>query len=119
MGMLRDVYVTDDGRAASEFRARLCRHYREEIGSWWEVKGKVGFLAGEEVDRQVAYNDRGAIVGSAEEVAEGLAALFEAGVTHLALRANYDFSERAATRRQVTRLAEEVAPLLDRSGVLP
>ena len=118
MGMLRDVFVTDDRRAASKFRAHLRNHYREEIGSWWEIKGSVGFRAGEQVDRQVAYNDRGAIVGSAEEVAEGLAALFDAGVTHIALRANYDFFERAVVHEQVARLAEEMAPLLDRTGVL-
>ena len=117
MGMLRDVFITDDRRAASDFKASLRRHYREEIGSWWEMKGGVGFLAGEQVDLQVDYNDRGAIVGSAEEVAEGLAALFDAGLTHIALRANYDFSEKAVMRDQIARLAEEMAPLLDQAGV--
>jgi alkanesulfonate monooxygenase SsuD/methylene tetrahydromethanopterin reductase-like flavin-dependent oxidoreductase (luciferase family) len=118
MGMLRDVFIASDAYQAADFRARLQNHYREEIGSWWVLKGGVGFQAGEEVDRQLSYNDRGAIVGSAEQVAEGLAALFAAGVTHIALRLNYDFMERAAAHEQIARVAQELAPLLDRAGAL-
>jgi alkanesulfonate monooxygenase SsuD/methylene tetrahydromethanopterin reductase-like flavin-dependent oxidoreductase (luciferase family) len=112
IGMLRDVFVTDDARAAAAFRQRLRAHYREEIGSWWEIRGRVGFMSGGEVDRQLAFNDRGAIVGSPEAVAAGLSELFDAGVTHVALRVKYDFVERPAMREQLARLAEEVAPLL-------
>lgn len=118
MGMLRDVFVATGARAASAFRAQLRNHYREEIGSWWVLKGRVGFQAGEEVNRQLAYNDRGAIVGSAEEVATGIAELFDAGVTHLALRLKYDFVERSETHEQIARVAEQVAPLLAPTGAL-
>jgi alkanesulfonate monooxygenase SsuD/methylene tetrahydromethanopterin reductase-like flavin-dependent oxidoreductase (luciferase family) len=117
MGMLRDVYVARDSRAAAWFRERLRMHYREEIGSWWALKGGVGFKAGEEVDRQLGYNERGAIVGSPEEVAQGLSDLFEAGVTHIAVRLQYDFVERAAAHEQIARVAHEVAPLLTAAGV--
>jgi alkanesulfonate monooxygenase SsuD/methylene tetrahydromethanopterin reductase-like flavin-dependent oxidoreductase (luciferase family) len=118
MGMLRDVFVASDPREAAAFRERLRIHYREEIGSWWALKGGVGFQAGEEVDRQLGYNDRGAIVGSPEEVAQGLADLFEAGVTHIAVRLKYDFVERAVVHDQIARVAQEVAPLLTATGVL-
>jgi alkanesulfonate monooxygenase SsuD/methylene tetrahydromethanopterin reductase-like flavin-dependent oxidoreductase (luciferase family) len=118
MGMLRDVFIVPDAAAAVTFREQLRIHYREEIGSWWPLKGGVGFQAGDEVDRQLAYNDRGAIVGSVQEVAAGIADLFDAGVTHLALRLKYDFIERAATHEQIARVAEEVAPLLTATGVL-
>jgi alkanesulfonate monooxygenase SsuD/methylene tetrahydromethanopterin reductase-like flavin-dependent oxidoreductase (luciferase family) len=118
MGMLRDVFVASDPRAAAAFREQLRIHYREEIGSWWVLKGGVGFRAGDEVDHQLGYNDNGAIVGSAEDVAAGIADLFDAGVTHLALRLKYDFVERAAMHEQIARVAEEVAPLLSAMGVL-
>jgi alkanesulfonate monooxygenase SsuD/methylene tetrahydromethanopterin reductase-like flavin-dependent oxidoreductase (luciferase family) len=118
MGMLRDVFVTDVARDAEVFRERLRIHYREEIGSWWPLKGGVGFQAGEEVDRQTGFNDRGAIVGPPEDVARAIADLFDAGITHLALRLKYDFVERAATHEQIARVAEEVAPLLTPTGAI-
>ncbi len=116
IGMLRDVFITDDERAGAAFRKRLRAHYREEIGSWWEMNGQVGFMAGTEVDRQLQYNDRGAIVGSPEHVASGLAELFAAGVTHIALRLKYDFVERQAMHEQIARVADEVAPILGAVG---
>lgn len=116
IGMLRDVHITDDDDVASDFLAGLRRHYTEEIGAWWVVKGEVGFAQPDNVAAQVDYNERAAIVGPPEVVAAGIAELFEAGVEHLAVRLNFEFLARARVHEQVDRLAREVAPVLDRSG---
>ena len=116
VGMLRDVHITDDPAAARWFARRLRDHYLEEIGAWWVIDGEVGFANPANVEKQVAYNERGAIVGDAEQVAAGIAALFDAGVTHLAVRLHYDFLDRAAVHEQIVRLARRVAPILDAEG---
>lgn len=119
VGMLRDVHITDDPEAGRRFKRDLRDHYSEEIGSWWVVKGEVGFANPENVAAQVDYNERGAIVGPDAEVAAGIAALFEAGITHLAVRLNFDFLDRDVVRDQVVRLATAVAPLLDAAAANP
>jgi alkanesulfonate monooxygenase SsuD/methylene tetrahydromethanopterin reductase-like flavin-dependent oxidoreductase (luciferase family) len=114
IGMLRDVHIAADEAQRRRFLAGLRDHYTEEIGAWWVVGGEVGFVNPENVRAQVDYNERGALAGPPETVAAGLGELFDAGVTHLAARLNFDFLDRAAVHRQVELLATEVAPRLDR-----
>lgn len=56
------------------------------------------------------------MMGSAEQVAEGLAALVTAGADFLTLRVNFDVVERAELHEQLRRLSDEVVPLLPPIG---
>jgi alkanesulfonate monooxygenase SsuD/methylene tetrahydromethanopterin reductase-like flavin-dependent oxidoreductase (luciferase family) len=112
MGMLRDVHITADAADADAFKRHLRRHYAEEIGSWWVVKGQVGFEQGDAVEKQIDRAEQGALVGRPEDVARSLDDLFAAGLTHIAVRVHFDFTDRAESRRQLRRLALEVAPSL-------
>jgi alkanesulfonate monooxygenase SsuD/methylene tetrahydromethanopterin reductase-like flavin-dependent oxidoreductase (luciferase family) len=113
VGALRDVWVEADGRRAQEFRRKVDAHFREEAGSWWVLKGQVGFLQPEQMDRQLARIYDTEVVGPPEQAAEELNALFAAGVEFLVLRVNFDFVERAELREKLHLLAEEVVPLLE------
>jgi alkanesulfonate monooxygenase SsuD/methylene tetrahydromethanopterin reductase-like flavin-dependent oxidoreductase (luciferase family) len=113
VGALRDVWIEADPRRAGEFRRKADAHYREEAGSWWVLKGQVGFSQPAQMDRQLARLFDTEVVGGADEVAEGLNELYAAGVELLVLRVNFDFVERAELREQLHALAEEVAPRLE------
>jgi alkanesulfonate monooxygenase SsuD/methylene tetrahydromethanopterin reductase-like flavin-dependent oxidoreductase (luciferase family) len=113
VGALRDVWVAADGRRAEAFRRAAEAHYREEAGSWWVLKGQVGFSQPEQLARQLARVSDTQVVGPPERVAEQLNDLYAAGAEFLVLRANFDFVERAELREQLELLAEGVVPLLD------
>ncbi len=117
IGALRDVWIEDDPARASAFRARIDRHFREEAGSWWVLKGQVGFSRPEQLDRQLQRIYDTEVIGPPAQVADELNELFAAGAEFLVLRLNFDFVERAALHENLARLAEEVAPLLERVEV--
>jgi alkanesulfonate monooxygenase SsuD/methylene tetrahydromethanopterin reductase-like flavin-dependent oxidoreductase (luciferase family) len=99
VGALRDVWVEP-----------------EAAGSWWVLKGQVGFSQPEQLDRQLARIADTEVVGPAEQVAEGLNALYAAGAEFLVLRVNFDFVERAELREKLHAVAEDVVPLLEPAG---
>ena len=90
----------------------MLRHYREEAGAWWVLRGEVGFSAPEHLDRQMARVRDCALIGPAPLVAAGLAELFEAGADLVVLRLVFDFVDSARLREQIARVAADVAPLL-------
>ena len=112
VGVLRDVWIEPDPARARRFRDEFARHFREEAGSWWVLKGTPAFQAPQELERQMARIVDSALIGSPEEIAEGLAALFGAGADFLTLRVNFDIADRAALRDQLHRIAETLPPLL-------
>ena len=112
VGVMRDVWVQPDPVRASAFSAAMLRHYREEAGAWWVLRGEVGFSAPESLDRQMRRVADCALIGPAGAVAEGLAEVFEAGAELVLLRLVFDFVESARLRDQFERVAAEVAPLL-------
>jgi alkanesulfonate monooxygenase SsuD/methylene tetrahydromethanopterin reductase-like flavin-dependent oxidoreductase (luciferase family) len=112
VGVMRDVWVEPDPRLAAAFEATMVRHYREEAGAWWVLRGEVGFSAPEHLDRQMERVRRCALIGAAGRVAEGLAELFAAGVDLVMLRLVFDFVDTARLRDQIARVAADVAPLL-------
>jgi alkanesulfonate monooxygenase SsuD/methylene tetrahydromethanopterin reductase-like flavin-dependent oxidoreductase (luciferase family) len=116
VGALRDVWIEPDPGRAARFRRRVDAHFREEAGSWWVLKGQVGFSQPEQMDRQLARIYDTEVVGSAEQVAEGLNALYAAGAQLLVLRVNFDFVAPAELREQLHALAEEVVPMLEPAG---
>jgi alkanesulfonate monooxygenase SsuD/methylene tetrahydromethanopterin reductase-like flavin-dependent oxidoreductase (luciferase family) len=109
VGVMRDVWV---GEETDAFAAAMERHYREEAGAWWVLRGEVGFSAPDLLDKQLARVRECAVIGSPERVAEGLSALFAAGASLVMLRLVFDFTGDAQIREQIERVAKEVAPLL-------
>jgi alkanesulfonate monooxygenase SsuD/methylene tetrahydromethanopterin reductase-like flavin-dependent oxidoreductase (luciferase family) len=110
IGILRDVCVVDTDAEADRARRRLVLHYLEEAGAWWVLKGKVGFLNPEQLERQRDRILQTAIVGTADQVVERLREDAAAGVEFWCLRLNYDFTSSAELREQLHRFAEQVAP---------
>jgi alkanesulfonate monooxygenase SsuD/methylene tetrahydromethanopterin reductase-like flavin-dependent oxidoreductase (luciferase family) len=113
VGALREVWVSDDQAACRRHRERIGLHMTEEAGSWWALKGRFGFEARDQVDRQVARGLAQVAAGPAEQVAEALREVLAAGVEYLALRPVFEFVEQAELHEQLRRLAEEVVPLLE------
>jgi len=113
VGALRDVWVEADPRRVEAFRRRVDAHYREEAGSWWVLKGSVGFTQPAQMDRQLRRIYDAEVVGPPELVVERLDELYSAGVEFLVLRLHFDFVERAELREKLHVLAQEVAPHLE------
>jgi alkanesulfonate monooxygenase SsuD/methylene tetrahydromethanopterin reductase-like flavin-dependent oxidoreductase (luciferase family) len=113
IGMLRELWIGEGGRRHAE---RVGLHATEEAGSWWVLKGRLGFAARDQLERQVARGLSAMATGSADEVAARLRELLDAGVEHLAVRFSFEFVEQAALHDQMHRLASDVAPLLAGAG---
>jgi alkanesulfonate monooxygenase SsuD/methylene tetrahydromethanopterin reductase-like flavin-dependent oxidoreductase (luciferase family) len=112
VGMIREVWVDDDGRAAERHRRRVALHYTEEAGSWFPFGDVLGFAAGDRVRAQTERAAAQIAAGNADRVVEALSAVVEAGVEYLALRPVFEFVEQAELHEQLHRLAAEVAPRL-------
>jgi alkanesulfonate monooxygenase SsuD/methylene tetrahydromethanopterin reductase-like flavin-dependent oxidoreductase (luciferase family) len=106
IGVLRDFWIEPDPVRARRFRDEFARHFREEAGSWWVLKGTPAFQAPEALDKQMARIVDSAVIGGPEEAAERLAALLDAGADFLMLRINFDMVEDAELREQLHRIAE-------------
>lgn len=118
IGMTKDVCVEPDPQRAAAFRHGLRRHFTEEIGSWWALRGRLGFEQPDGLARQLERIDACALVGPATAVAEALDDALAAGVDFLLLRVAFDFVDPAELHVQMRRVAEDVAPLLrDREAI--
>lgn len=113
IGIMRDTWVVSDEREAQVARDRVAIHYREEAGSWWVLKGTVGFENPEQLDRQGARTLRAALIGTPEQIAERMREDAAAGVEVWALRVAYDFHTTAELQEQMHRIAADVVPLLE------
>lgn len=116
VGTLRELWVSDDPKACARHIERIGLHLTEEAGSWWALKGKFGFEARDQVDRQVARGVGEVATGSAEQVAGALRAVFDAGVDYIALRPVFEFVEQTELHEQLRVIAEQVVPLLEGAG---
>ncbi len=110
-GAMRDLWIEDDPVRAREMRRRLEHGFTEEAG-WWVLKERKAFEVPDLLERQLGRVSGAALIGSADEVADGLAALLRAGVEFLCLRINLDIADHAQLREQMRRLAEELPPRL-------
>lgn len=112
VGVMRDVWVEPDASAADAMRARILRHYTEEAGAWWVLKGGVGFAEPREMERQLSRMREAALIGDAEHVGGGLAELFAAGADLVVVRPVFDFVTGERLEEQLERIAREVGPRL-------
>ena len=107
VGILKDCWVTDDLAEADDVRRRMHRHYREEAGSWWILKGEhSGFERPDLLDAQLRRVDETALVGTAAEVAAALAELRRAGIDLVALRFWFDVTAGDAAWTAMAALAD-------------
>jgi alkanesulfonate monooxygenase SsuD/methylene tetrahydromethanopterin reductase-like flavin-dependent oxidoreductase (luciferase family) len=110
-GAMRDLWIEDDPERADEMRGRLERGFAEEAG-WWVLQGRRAFDAPELLQGQLHRVSDAALIGSADEVAEGLRELLAAGVEFLCLRINIDIAGHEDLREQMRRVAAEIPPRL-------
>jgi len=111
VGTMRDVWMEPDPRRARDALRRFDRGFREEAG-WWVLKGRPAFEVPDALEAQMARITGSALIGSADEVAEGLRALTDAGAEFLCLRINLDIADHAQLREQMHRVAQELPPRL-------
>lgn len=92
IGMVKDCWVTGPGTPGeAEIRERFRRHYREEAGAWWVLKGdSTGFQRPELLDRQLERVYETAIIGPPDEVVASLSELRDVGVDLVTLRFWFD-----------------------------
>lgn len=112
LGVLKDVWIDTDGaRARDWFLPRLRRHYVEEAGAWWVLKGEChGFGRPRELEKQVDRVVDSAIVGSPDEVAAQLSALGDHGIDQVVARLHFDFVPPEALDGALASLARTVFP---------
>jgi alkanesulfonate monooxygenase SsuD/methylene tetrahydromethanopterin reductase-like flavin-dependent oxidoreductase (luciferase family) len=112
VGVLKNAWVTDGG-AAEERRMRdaIARGGREYGGSWWMLRGRLGFDVPELLAEQMERAGETALVGTPDAVAAGIRELEEVGVDLVALHVAADFT-RPAYRDAMHRIAADVLPQL-------
>lgn len=112
VGVMRDVWVEPDETAVEHFRRRMHRHYAEEVGAWWVLRGGVGFTQPEQMKRQLERVLDAALIGDGIHVANGLNALFAAGADLVLIRSLFDFVGPEELEDQLLRVARDVGPRL-------
>ena len=112
VGLLKDAWIGEDGPATRDwFMPRLRDHYREEAGAWWILKGvATGFEEPALLERQLDRITNTALVGSADEVAAGVADLAAAGADLIVLRFAFDVTRGHGIGDVMTRFATDVMP---------
>lgn len=113
VGTLRDFWMEPDAAKARAVRERYERHFLEEAGSWWVLKGRPAFQAPEELDRQMQRIAASALIGPPDEVASGLRDLAQAGADFITLRINFDMFGAQQLREQLALIAAELPSRLD------
>lgn len=117
VGIVKDCWVTGPGIVpADEIRERFRRHYREEAGAWWVLKGdSTGFQRPELLDRQLQRVYDTALIGPPDVVVDALAELRGAGVDLVTLRFWFDVTAGDEAWASMTAFASTA---LDGSGCL-
>jgi alkanesulfonate monooxygenase SsuD/methylene tetrahydromethanopterin reductase-like flavin-dependent oxidoreductase (luciferase family) len=106
IGMIKDCWVTTGHAIDDEIPAMMLRHYREEAGSWWVLKGSTtGFLLPEVLDQQLGRIIDTALIGSLDHVLDGLGALRDAGIELVTLRFWFDVTAGPAAWDSMAALA--------------
>ena len=112
VGMVKDVWITDGTQQEkADHVALLDVHYREYAGSWWMLRGSLGFSQPELLDKQMKRTADTALIGPLDQVVEELGQLIDAGVHTLALSISSDVT-RYRYRDQMELIAAKVLPQL-------
>jgi alkanesulfonate monooxygenase SsuD/methylene tetrahydromethanopterin reductase-like flavin-dependent oxidoreductase (luciferase family) len=112
IGVLKNAWVTDGSDAARQrMQDAIAWNIREYAGSWWDLKGSLGFDVPELLDRQMARSVETALVGPPEAVASAIRDLAGIGVDLVVLHVSSDFT-RPAYRENMHAIAADVMPLL-------
>jgi hypothetical protein len=100
----------------SRIAERIRRHYREEAGSWWILRGSGnGFQQPELLERQLERVFDAALIGPANMVAEHLGELEACGIDLVILRFWFDVTAGVDALRSMASLA---GAALDGAGSL-
>jgi len=117
VGMVKDIWITSgESDERDQQVALLDTHYREYAGSWWMLKGSLGFSQPELLDKQMKRTADTAVIGSLEKVIEELSLLVDAGVHTLVLSISSDVT-RGRYRDQMELIAAEVLPRLSGDAI--
>jgi alkanesulfonate monooxygenase SsuD/methylene tetrahydromethanopterin reductase-like flavin-dependent oxidoreductase (luciferase family) len=108
VGIIKDCWATTSAAEAADIRVRMHRHYREEAGSWWVLKGEsTGFERPDLLDAQLRRVDETALIGPPGDIAAALGVLRDAGVDLVALRFWFDVTAGEAAWASMEALAAE------------
>jgi alkanesulfonate monooxygenase SsuD/methylene tetrahydromethanopterin reductase-like flavin-dependent oxidoreductase (luciferase family) len=111
IGILKDTWIDKDANAARQFYVpRLSSHYTEYVTAWW-ARDEAGVVDRSRVAPQVERNVAAALVGRADDVAEQLLELVDAGVDTVVLQFCTEETRRHG-REQMEELAADLLPLL-------
>lgn len=112
IGVLKYAWVTDGtARQRRAMQDRIASNIREYAGSWWVLRGVMGFQAPGLLDEQMERTAETALIGAPAEVAEGIAELTEIGVDLVVLHISADYT-RPAYRHTMGEIGADVLPLL-------
>lgn len=110
VGIVKSTWVTRGG-AADEQRGRddIVRATKEYAGSWWSLRGELGWGAPDLLDKQMQRSVDTALVGSPEAVVADLEGLAAAGVDLVVLNVSSDVT-RPDYRDTMRLIASDVLP---------
>jgi alkanesulfonate monooxygenase SsuD/methylene tetrahydromethanopterin reductase-like flavin-dependent oxidoreductase (luciferase family) len=112
IGVLKNAWVTSEDRGEERrMRELIAAQQREYAGSWWLLRGELGFDVPQLLDEQMLRTADTALVGSAAAVAEGVSELADLGVDLVVLHLSSDLT-RPAYRENMHRIATDVLPSL-------
>jgi alkanesulfonate monooxygenase SsuD/methylene tetrahydromethanopterin reductase-like flavin-dependent oxidoreductase (luciferase family) len=110
IGMLKFAWATD-GSAAEAERARdlVAASMREYSGSWFPLRGAIGFQAPDLLERQLQLASESALIGTPGSIAEGIAELEAIGVELVVLQVTRD-DLTVDYRPNLEAIAEQLLP---------
>ncbi len=116
VGLLRNVWLADSAADQSRAREWVRSSYVVYAGLGWTAD-QAGMDFAAQVEASMDEVERGALIGSADQVAEGLVA-YE-GVDQIVCRIGYDLPPRSAVHEVMERIASELQPHLGGLAVSP
>jgi alkanesulfonate monooxygenase SsuD/methylene tetrahydromethanopterin reductase-like flavin-dependent oxidoreductase (luciferase family) len=115
IGMLKYAWATDgSSRAREDAKAVIAASAREYSGAWFPLRGSIGFDAPDLLDGQLRLAADNALIGPADEIAEQLDEIRDAGVDIVVLQITRDDVE-ADHRTNMEAIAAGVLPAVARA----
>jgi alkanesulfonate monooxygenase SsuD/methylene tetrahydromethanopterin reductase-like flavin-dependent oxidoreductase (luciferase family) len=112
VGMLKYAWATDgSSRARERAQAVIAASAREYSGAWFPLRGKIGFDAPDLLDGQLRLAADNALIGPADEIAEQVDEIRDAGVDIVVLQLTRD-DVAADHRANMETIAAGVLPAI-------